>query len=156
MSIPTIPRTSISLFVGPFSKVKNSGSFGTSDVVGSPAAGVESPGTLYTLSAGTYTVSENAFSGYTQSFSGDCDGNGSITLTSGGNETCTVTNDDIAAPVVVPPVPPTVVPPTVVPLTTLPYTGLSVADEVSKTVNFAIPSAIFALVVSLYLFRKKA
>lgn len=76
--------------------VKGSGTSGLSDVVGSPAAGVESPGTSYSLTAGTYVVSEDVFSGYTSSFSGDCNIGGSITLSSGDNKTCTITNDDIA------------------------------------------------------------
>ena len=77
---------------------------GGSDVTGSPAAGVESPGTSYTVDAGTYTVSENAFSGYTGSISGDCDASGNVTLASAGNAICTITNDDIIVPAVVPPV----------------------------------------------------
>lgn len=102
--------------------VMGSGMMGISDVAGSPAAGVESPGTSYTLAAGTYAVSENASTGYTQSFSGDCDGSGNVALASGDNKTCTITNDDIAPPVVVPPVivPPVVVPPVVVPPVVVP------------------------------------
>lgn len=84
--------------------VKGTTGMGVSDVAGSPAVGVEAPGTTYTLDAGTYIVSENAFSGYTGSISGDCDANGNITLSSGGNAICTITNDDIAIPVIVPPV----------------------------------------------------
>jgi len=49
--------------------VKTSGS----DVVGSPAPGIESPGTTYTLAVGTYAVSEDAVAGYTESYSGDSD-----------------------------------------------------------------------------------
>lgn len=71
--------------------VKNSGS----DVAASPAPGVESPGTTYTLDAGTYVVSEDAFAGYTVSYSGDSDISGNITLASGDNKTVTITNDDI-------------------------------------------------------------
>ena len=43
------------------------------DVIDSPAAGAESPGTAYTLFAGTYVVSEDAHAGYTESFSSACD-----------------------------------------------------------------------------------
>lgn len=75
--------------------VKGSGSMGVSDVVGSPASGIEAPGRLYTLVAGTYTVSENAASGYTQSMSGDCASNGTILLNTNDSKTCTITNDDI-------------------------------------------------------------
>ena len=67
---------------------------GTTHVSGSPAAG-SSSGTTYTLPAGTYTVSEGAVSGYTQTgISGDCVANGSVTLASGDSKTCTVVNDD--------------------------------------------------------------
>lgn len=71
------------------------------DVSGSPAAGTSAPGTLYSLNAGTYTVSEDANSLYTQSFSGDCDSGGLVTLSPSEDKTCTITNDDIA-PIVVP------------------------------------------------------
>jgi len=83
---------------------------GTVDVSGSPAAGTSTPGTAYVLSPGTYTVSEDANSLYTQSalqsvgLGGDCDVNGNITLASGDNKTCTIVNSDIAA-LVTPPAP---------------------------------------------------
>jgi hypothetical protein len=72
---------------------------GTSDVSGSPAAGAESPGTSYTLSGGSYTVSENTPpSGYTQTgITGDCDSSGVVTVVAGQTKTCTITNDDQAA-----------------------------------------------------------
>ncbi len=91
--------------------VKTSGN----DVVESPAPGVESPGTTYTLAAGNYVVSEDTVTGYTVSYSGDSDSNGKITLAPGDHKTVTITNDDIAA-VVAPPVvaPPVVTPPVVV------------------------------------------
>jgi hypothetical protein len=156
--------------------VMGSGSGGVSDVAGSPAAGVEAPGTSYTLDAGTYAVSENASSGYTSSFSGDCDASGSVTLASGDDKTCTITNDDIAAPVIPPPVvpppviPPPVVPPVVVPpaiLTppvvittsvtppTLPNTGYA-PEEGSNPLNILIPAGIlFLIVTSLAVIQKK-
>ncbi|MFA6430191.1 MAG: ice-binding family protein [Candidatus Paceibacterota bacterium] len=65
------------------------------DVSGSPLVGAGSPGTPYTLSAGTYTVSEDANTNYNESFSGDCNANGSVTLSSGDNKTCTITNTAI-------------------------------------------------------------
>ncbi len=71
------------------------------DVFGSPAPGVAAPGTLYSLAAGTYSVSENANTGYTQSFSGSCNASGSITLAAGDNDICTVINSDIPAPAAV-------------------------------------------------------
>ena len=79
--------------------VKTSGK----DVAASPAAGVESPGTTYTLAAGTYVVSEDAYAGYTVSYSGNSDSRGNITLASGDNQTVTITNDDIPLVVVAPP-----------------------------------------------------
>lgn len=70
-----------------------------SDVTGSPQPGAATPGTSYSLAAGTYDVSEDTNAGYAATFSGDCDSSGSVTLASGGDYTCTITNDDIAAPV---------------------------------------------------------
>ena len=65
------------------------------DVTASPAAGAESPGNTYILAAGTYVVSEDAFPGYTVSYSGDSDSSGNITLVPGDNKTITITNNDI-------------------------------------------------------------
>ena len=62
------------------------------DVSGSPAPGAAAPGTSYTLSPGTYTVSENVNALYTQSFTGACDANGNVTLSAGGDDTCTIVN----------------------------------------------------------------
>lgn len=76
--------------------VKGSGGMGVADVLGSPLVGAESPGTTYSIAAGVYVVSEDAFSGYTSTFSGDCDATGNITLASSDNKTCTITNNDIA------------------------------------------------------------
>ena len=72
--------------------VKTSGK----DIAASPAPGVESPGNTYTLAAGTYVVSEDTFTGYTASYSGDSDASGNITLAPGDNKTITITNNDIA------------------------------------------------------------
>lgn len=66
------------------------------NVLGSPAVGTTTPGTSYSLEAGTYVVSEDANASYSQSFSGDCDVNGNVTLLAGDDKTCTVTNNDIA------------------------------------------------------------
>ncbi|MDD3889249.1 MAG: LPXTG cell wall anchor domain-containing protein, partial [Syntrophomonadaceae bacterium] len=65
------------------------------DVAASPAPGVESPGTTYKLAAGTYVVSEDAFAGYTVSYSGDSDSRGNITLAPGDYQTVIITNNDI-------------------------------------------------------------
>lgn len=62
-------------------------------------------GTVVTLYAGSYSVSEVADSDYSVSYSPDC----SSTISDGENKTCTITNDDIA-----PPPPPT---PTPIPVT---------------------------------------
>jgi len=61
------------------------------DVVGSPLTGTSTPGNSYNLSAGNYTVSEDANSSYTSTFSGDCDAAGNVTLVAA-DKTCTVTN----------------------------------------------------------------
>jgi hypothetical protein len=71
------------------------------EVLGSPAAGVESPGRSYSLAAGTYVVSEDANVFYDTTFSGDCDENGTVTISSGGNYTCTITNNDIGPQLIV-------------------------------------------------------
>ena len=68
--------------------VKNSS---TSEVGGGPFLGAAAPGTLYSLSAGTYTISENANSSYAQTFNGFCPG-GNVTLSAGQDLTCTITN----------------------------------------------------------------
>lgn len=112
------------------------------DVAGSPALGVESPGNTYTLDAGTYIVSEDAFAGYTASFSGDSDASGSITLASGDSKTVMITNNDIAV-VVTPPVaatPPVAVTPTVtggqLPKTSSPYDEVLLISAVLTLVGF--------------------
>jgi len=55
---------------------------------------------------GVYHVTETNDPKYTRTFSGDCDANGGMNLIQGQNKFCIVTNNDIGAPVVVPPVPP--------------------------------------------------
>lgn len=68
------------------------------DVAGSPLVGTSTPGSSYLLSAGTYVVSEDANSSYSQVISGDCNSSGSITLIDGDNKTCTITNTYIYVP----------------------------------------------------------
>jgi hypothetical protein len=68
------------------------------DVSGSPATGTTTPGRAYSLTAGTYVVSEDANSSYSQIFSGDCNSGGSVTLALGDNKTCTITNTDTPPP----------------------------------------------------------
>ena len=71
---------------------------GANEVSGSPQAGSET-GTSYTLTGGTYAVSETGGpSGYTfTGFSGDCDSSGNVTVVAGQNKTCTLTNNDQTA-----------------------------------------------------------
>ncbi len=62
------------------------------DVSGSPQPG-STTGTSYTLDAGTYSVSETGGpTGYTASYSGDCDSSGAVTVAAGHDATCTITN----------------------------------------------------------------
>lgn len=66
------------------------------DVTNSPQPGSET-GTNYSLTQGSYKVSEDAVTGYTQTgFSGDCDSSGNVTVVAGQTKTCTITNDDNA------------------------------------------------------------
>src|SRR6266545_4193227 len=60
-------------------------------------AGAESPGTTVGLSAGSYNVTEGAHVGYTVTYSADCSG----TIANNETKTCTVTNDDQAAHLIV-------------------------------------------------------
>lgn len=62
--------------------------------------------TTFPAISGVYTVTETGASGYATAFSGDCDLSGQFNLTPGQNKVCIVTNNDIGAPIVVPPVPP--------------------------------------------------
>lgn len=109
---------------------------GAADVSGSPQAGTGVPGTSYTLSPGTYTVSENAFAGYSASVSGDCAGSGTVTLASGDSKTCIVVNNDVA-----------------VAAPKLPNTGIGPAG-VATPWNAIIPVGILAALFLLYTVRK--
>ncbi len=112
------------------------------DVVGSPAVGVISPGRSYTLSAGTYNVSEDTNALYTQSFGGACNASGGIMLSAGDNVTCTITNDDIA-PAVLAPIALTPAPTPVAPVPTLPNTGYA---PNSQNIPWQLPAGILAAV----------
>ena len=68
---------------------------GGAEVAGSPHPGSAS-GTTHRLTPGTFDVSEDPVAGYRASFSGACDAQGRVTLTTGDAKTCTVTNDDVA------------------------------------------------------------
>lgn len=54
----------------------------------------------------TYFVTETTDPNYTRTFSGDCDSEGRVSLPSASSKFCIITNDDIGAPLAVPPVPP--------------------------------------------------
>ncbi len=57
--------------------------------------GAENPGTTTTVTAGEYTVTESGGpSGYTLTYSGDCDANGNVTVPVFLDAVCTLTNDD--------------------------------------------------------------
>jgi hypothetical protein len=64
---------------------------------GNSFPGAESPGTNKEVTAGSYNVTETGPSGYSSSFSADCAG----TIAAGQTKTCTVTNDDQAAHLIV-------------------------------------------------------
>lgn len=68
---------------------------GSSDVSGSPQAGLGGLGTSYSLTAGSYIISEDTNASYVVTFSGDCDSSGQITLVPSDDVTCIVTNNDI-------------------------------------------------------------
>ena len=74
----------------------------STNVLGSPMPGVAATGTMYLLSAGVYTASEDLNTLYVRSFSGDCDVNGNIILVAGDNKICTITNTDIPIPPISP------------------------------------------------------
>jgi hypothetical protein len=76
-------------------------------VNGSPVvSGVLNRYDASTIQTYDYTVTETNDSNYTRTFSGDCSAAGVVTLNPYENKFCFITNNDIGAPVVVPPVPP--------------------------------------------------
>jgi hypothetical protein len=77
-------------------------------VTGSNGTNLAAPGsasgTVYSLAPGTYTVSEDVplLSGYQQiGFSDDCNASGTVVLGLGANKTCTITNHDLPAHLIV-------------------------------------------------------
>ena len=79
--------------------INNNG--GTSIVSDFPlfvGATLVSSGTVNTFTPGDYVITETTNSKYAQSFSGDCNSSGNITLYPGLDMVCTITNDDIAQP----------------------------------------------------------
>src|SRR6059058_2955448 len=79
---------------------KSAGDFTMKVTAGHPSqssfAGSES-GTTVTVDAGSYSVDEDSVSGYTKTLGADCSG----TIANGQTKTCTVTNDDQPAHLVV-------------------------------------------------------
>ncbi len=67
------------------------------DVIWSPATWTQSPGRNYSLSAWSYSISEDTTSSYTQSFAWDCNTSGNITLSAWDNKTCTITNTYVSS-----------------------------------------------------------
>jgi len=60
--------------------------------------GAASPGTTNTVQPGSYTITESGGpSGYSLSYTGDCDSGGHVSLATGESKTCVLTNDDTAA-----------------------------------------------------------
>jgi uncharacterized repeat protein (TIGR01451 family) len=60
----------------------------------------------FNASAQMYHVTETGNAGYASSFSGDCDASGDVLINRGDTKVCIITNNDIGAAAVVPPVPP--------------------------------------------------
>ena len=60
----------------------------------SGVAGVFSPGSYVVTEATTTVVSGTTTLQYAQSFGGDCDSSGNVSLAQGDDKTCTITNDD--------------------------------------------------------------
>ncbi len=79
----------------------NGGSKAVGDFTLKIDAATVTSGVQNTLSAGAHTVSEVADAGYSASFSGDCAADGSITLAPGDVKACTITNNDVSAPLTV-------------------------------------------------------
>ncbi|OIP96368.1 hypothetical protein AUK40_05065 [Candidatus Wirthbacteria bacterium CG2_30_54_11] len=115
---------------------------GGTDVVGSPAAGTASPGTEYSLLAGTYVISEEANSSYVRSFNGACDLNGLVVLAAGQDVTCTVTNTYSPVPVV-----PAVLGATITP--TLPNTGIAPEGNLNPPDRILLASLLLVVSASL-------
>ncbi len=53
-------------------------------------------GATTTVSVGVWTVTETSSSGYTATFSGNCNASGQVTLAAGDTKTCIVTNNDVS------------------------------------------------------------
>lgn len=61
--------------------------------------GADDPGTTNTVDPGAYTVTESGGpTGYSLTYSGDCDANGNVTVAVNDEKTCVLTNDDNDVP----------------------------------------------------------
>jgi Tfp pilus assembly protein PilV len=56
---------------------------------------VVTPGATTTINSGSYSISEATSSQYATTYSGDCFTNGTLTIGSGENKVCTITNEEI-------------------------------------------------------------
>ena len=64
--------------------------------------GAASPGTTNTVDPGSYTITESGGpSGYTLTYSGDCDSSGNVTVPAFHERICTLTNNDQPAHLIV-------------------------------------------------------
>lgn len=121
------------------------------EVTGSPAPGVATPGTTYSLSGGTYIISEDTNPLYTPNYSGDCDTNGLLTLTGGDIKTCTITNNqkavNVGAPVPSLPTSAVVLPVSPV-VPTSPVVPAVVSSVVSAPVVTTLPTAVAPAVMA--------
>lgn len=94
-TVPVLPTLKVIKIVSGGSDLPSAFSIsvksGANNVAGSPQAGTNT-GTTYNLAAGTYGISETGPSGYTLSYSGDCNAQGSVTIGASQNLTCTLTN----------------------------------------------------------------
>ena len=75
------------------SDFSNRVTIGEADVAGSPTPSSDSPGTIFSLSMGTFNVSVENTRSYTLSFQGDCDSSGNVTTTVG-DKTCLINLND--------------------------------------------------------------
>lgn len=96
IAVPTCIATSTTLTIVKTVLNNNGGTKLVSDfplLIGTTTA---TSGVATTLAPGTYSVSETNTTGYTAGvWGGDCNSAGSVTLLSGDEKVCTITNDDI-------------------------------------------------------------
>lgn len=76
----------------------NDGTSQVSDFTLSVGQTAVTSGDTNAFAAGDYVISESGPSGYTATFTGDCDAQGNLTVVAGESYACTITNDDIFIP----------------------------------------------------------